>query len=259
MLLNILGNAIKFTKQGSVSIMLLPGKTRNNKITLRISISDTGIGIQQASLHKLFIPFSQVDGSTTRRFGGTGLGLAISRQLVELMGGNISVESSEGKGTTFFINLPLEVSKNPENECKQAVSGESTVRHIPNTCRILLVEDNELNQRVMSTMLKKIGYQIGLAANGTEALSLLREEQFDLVLMDCTMPGLDGYETTSLIRNPESCVNNPRIPIIALTARAMHGDRDKCINAGMDDYLSKPVYCEALTNVLNRWLNQNKA
>ncbi len=254
-LLNLLGNAIKFTSRGSISITVLAGALDATTCTLRFSIKDTGIGIASASLNKLFIPFSQVDGSTTRRFGGTGLGLAISKQLVGLMGGDISVESTEGVGSTFFVRLPLELA--PEQVCEQtkpAVSAAPT-GHCPADCRVLLVEDDFVNQLVMDTMLRKMGYLTELAGNGQEALDLLAVEAFDLVLMDCSMPVLDGYLTTEKIRNQSSGLKNPEIPIIALTARAMQGDREKCLKAGMNDYLSKPVHFDELTTVLNRWLS----
>lgn len=253
-LLNLLGNAIKFTARGSISITVLAGAVEGTTCSLRFSIKDTGIGISSAGLHKLFIPFSQVDGSTTRRFGGTGLGLAISKQLIELMGGDIGVESSEGVGSTFFFRLPLEVAT--EQACEQKDLPVTVVQdgHRPENYRILLVEDDYVNQRVMDTMLRKMGYRTGLAANGKEALDLLAAETFDLILMDCSMPVLDGYLSTEKIREPTNGVKNPEMPIIALTARAMQGDREKCLKAGMNDYLPKPVRFDELTTVLNRWL-----
>lgn len=241
-------------RRGSISITVLAGAVEGTTCSLRFSIKDTGIGISPASLHKLFIPFSQVDGSATRRFGGTGLGLAISKQLIELMGGDIGVESSEGVGSTFFFRLPLEVAT--EQACEQKDLPVTVVQdgHRPEDYRILLVEDDYVNQRVMDTMLRKMGYRTGLAANGKEALDLLAAETFDLILMDCSMPVLDGYLSTEKIRETTNGVKNPEMPIIALTARAMQGDREKCLKAGMNDYLPKPVRFDELTTVLNRWL-----
>ncbi len=254
-LLNLLGNAIKFTARGSISITVLAGADEETTCSLRFSIKDTGIGINSAGLHKLFIPFSQVDGSTTRRFGGTGLGLAISKQLIELMGGDISVESTEGVGSTFFFRLPLALATELVCEQKQTSPSAVPASHRPTDYRILLVEDDYVNQRVMDTMLRKIGYRTGLAADGQEALELLAAEAFDLVLMDCSMPVLDGYLSTEKIREASSAVKNREVPIIALTARAMQGDREKCLKVGMNDYLPKPVHFDELTTVLNRWLS----
>ncbi len=253
-LLNLLGNSIKFTSTGSVSITVISGSPEDEKVSLRFSINDTGIGIPHTSLHKLFIPFSQVDGSATRRFGGTGLGLAISKQLVELMGGSISVESTEGVGSTFFVRIPLEQAEphildKTENRTSQSLSAQS-----PQDYRILLVEDDLLNQRVLDKMLQKLGYQTAICSDGKEALALLGAEEFDLVLMDCSMPVLDGYLATAKIRDPASGMKNRKIPVVALTARAMHGDREKCLKSGMDDYLPKPVYREDLEKTLKRWL-----
>ena len=255
-LLNLLGNAVKFTRQGSISSSVLPGLVKGNQLTLCFSIKDTGVGIPHASLHKLFIPFSQADSSTTRQFGGTGLGLAISKQLVELMGGAISVESAEGTGSTFCIRLPLELAAETACTTDQCDTGHSVAGHNPADCRILLVEDNEVNQKVMEKMLAKLGYQTRLAADGQAALDLLKTEAFDLVLMDCSMPILDGYLATEKIRDPATGLTNPQVPIIAITARAMHGDQEKCLLAGMNDYLAKPIYCESLVALLNRWLNK---
>jgi len=257
-LLNLLGNAVKFTQQGSISITALPGPVHGDKTMLRFSISDTGIGIPNSRLHKLFIPFSQVDSSTTRKFGGTGLGLAISKQLVELMGGAISVESAEGTGSTFFIRLPLEIATDAACESTLASGTTLLAGHAPSDYRILLVEDDELNQKVAKIMLGKLGYQTWLAKDGKAALDLLKTEEFDLVLMDCSMPVLDGYLTTQKIRDPATGLKNPRIPVIALTARAMHGDRERCLKVGMNDYLPKPIYCESLVRVLNNWLGKEK-
>jgi len=258
-LLNLLGNSIKFTSSGSISITVLSGPPEGDKTSLRFSITDTGIGIPRASLHKLFIPFSQVDGSTTRKFGGTGLGLAISKQLVELMGGTISVESTEGSGSTFFIRLPLEPAS--ETDCEPCMVAEPSEKtdHLPQNYRILVAEDDKLNQKVIEIMLGKLGYQTGMATNGEESLTLLKAEKFDLVLMDCSMPGVDGYKATALIRDAATGVLNPHIPVIALTARVMQGDREKCLKAGMNDYLSKPIHYDELKNVIYRWLTEKES
>ena len=253
-LLNLLGNALKFTSQGSISITVLAGPADDTTVSLRFSINDTGIGISHANLHKLFIPFSQVDGSTTRRFGGTGLGLAITKQLVELMGGEISVESTEGVGSTFFFRIPFRLADDTSLPVQKTDAATPSEGHLPQNYRILVAEDDPLNRQVIDTMLRKLGYQTGLAANGEEVLELLQTEIFDLVLMDCSMPVLDGYLTTRKIREPQTGLKNPRIPVIALTARAMQGDREKCLQAGMNEYLPKPIHFEELVNTLKRWL-----
>jgi CheY-like chemotaxis protein len=225
-------------------------------MTLRFSISDTGIGIPRASINKLFIPFSQVDGSTTRRFGGTGLGLAISKQLIELMEGMISVESTEEKGTTFYFFLPLEPADDTQTESYVDNHNVDTVLQVRPDGHILIVDDADISLKVMEKLLQKLGLTSSVVSSGEQALKELREHDYNLVLMDCTMPVLDGYETTALIRDPATGVKNPQIPVIAMTARAMQGDRDKCLKASMNDYLSKPVYCKELIMVLNRWLDK---
>jgi len=257
-LLNLLGNAVKFTSQGSISITVLPGQVTDNRLTLCFSISDTGVGIPHTSLHKLFIPFSQVDSSTTRKFGGTGLGLAISKQLVELMGGTISVESVEGSGSTFFVRLPLELVVDTDTACPPLPSSLAiaTNGHNPADYCILVVEDNELNLKVLELMLTKLGYRTKTATDGLKALELLKTDAINLVLMDCSMPVLDGYLTTAKIRKPETGTRKPDIPIIAITARAMYGDKEKCIQTGMNDYLAKPINCTELADKINLWLNR---
>ncbi|MDK9716314.1 MAG: ATP-binding protein [Trichlorobacter sp.] len=255
-LLNLLSNAVKFTQQGSISITVLPGPATDNRLTLCFSVNDTGVGIPHTSLHKLFIPFSQVDSSTTRRFGGTGLGLAISKQLVELMGGTISVESVEDSGSTFFVRLPLELAVN--TDCFPLPSPLITPDngHNPADYSILVVEDNEVNLKVLELMLDKLGYRTKTAVDGLKALELLKTDDIDLVLMDCSMPVLDGYLTTTKIRASGTGTKKPDIPIIAITARAMYGDKEKCIQAGMNDYLAKPINCTELADKINLWLSR---
>ena len=256
---NLVSNAIKFTSRGSVSITVIAGSVEGAIYSLRFSVKDTGMGIPAASLHKLFIPFSQVDSSTTRRFGGTGLGLAISKQLIELMGGDIGVESVEGGGSIFFFRLPLEMETEPSRPEVPPLAVADKGIHCPERFRVLLVEDDPLNQKLIDTMLRKMGYQRGVAPDGHEAVSLLQTEAFDLVLMDCSMPVMDGYMATEKIRDPATGLKNPQIPIIALTARAMQGDREKCLEAGMNDYLTKPVKLTDLAESLKHWLAQMPA
>jgi CheY-like chemotaxis protein len=201
-----------------------------------------------------------VDASTTRRYGGTGLGLAISRQLVELLGGQIGVESQLGKGSRFWFTARFEqhpdaATAELQNPCAAVISDVQASRELP-ACRprILLAEDSIINQQVALAILKKLGCQTDLVANGKEALESLRRFSYDLVFMDCQMPEMNGYEASTLIRDPKSGLPNPRVPIIALTAHALQGDRQKCLAAGMDDYIAKPVHHTTLAATLQKWL-----
>ncbi|MBS1826290.1 MAG: response regulator [Acidobacteria bacterium] len=245
---NLAVNAVKFTERGSVRIVADPehGETGSR---VRISVVDTGIGIAPEVATKLFRPFTQADGATTRKYGGTGLGLAISRQLVHLMGGEIGLMSEPGKGSTFWLSLPLDVSsvKHLPEEKRQAVV-ESSAAGKP--ARILLVEDNPINCRVAERLLTRLGHQIRTVNNGVEACRIARNEEFDVILMDVQMPEMDGFQATAEIRRSEC---DRRTPIIALTASAMEGDRERCLAIGMDDYLSKPLNPSQLAEVITRW------
>jgi len=265
-LVNLGGNAVKFTTVGKIVIRAGLENEDELNATIRFSVSDTGIGIPANLQDILFSPFTQADGSTTRKYGGTGLGLAISRQLAELMGGGIGVESEEGKGSTFWFTAVFE--KQPagsgstegfaeigsrgvidRSAAKPAIS-ESFKRKI----RILVAEDNPVNQKVAQAMLRKMGFQADVVANGLEAVNALQMIPYHLVLMDCQMPEMDGFEATGKIRRQGSKALNPGIPIIAMTALAMQGDREKCIQAGMNDFIAKPVQQRELTKMLARWL-----
>jgi len=256
---NLLGNAIKFTDKGSVFLRVGLDSQDQQSVTVRFTIQDTGIGIAADKLEQVFAPFTQADASTTRSFGGTGLGLSISRQLVELMGGNLGVESKEGEGSTFWFTVPLD--KQPEGATcfKSRPPTDSltplslAVEPKANNFRLLLVEDEPTNQMFIRSILRKQGYQVDLAQNGREALDLLEQNEYALVLMDCMMPVLDGYDATSVIRDPTSSVRQHGIPVIALTANAMREDRDKCLAVGMDDYLAKPLEVPELLAMLRRW------
>jgi CheY-like chemotaxis protein/HPt (histidine-containing phosphotransfer) domain-containing protein len=225
---------------------------------LRLAVSDTGIGIEPDKQHLLFDSFSQSDNSTTRKYGGTGLGLAICRSLIELMGGEIGVESTPGKGSTFWLTLALKPGEElslPE----QAVAGRRAemsveVEQQRLSGRVLLVEDVLANRMVAATMLERQGVTVDMADNGREALAAWRSRSYDLILMDCQMPEMDGYEATAMIRLEEAAKALGRIPIIALTANAFERDRQRCIAVGMDDFLSKPFKGEDLQRLLKHWI-----
>jgi signal transduction histidine kinase/ActR/RegA family two-component response regulator len=242
-LVNLIGNAVKFTQAGHVLIDVAWEHGR-----VRVSIEDTGVGIPEDKLSSIFEKFTQADSSTTRRFGGTGLGLAISKQLVELMGGEISVKSQPGEGSTFRFTMPLAPVVQPA-----AAPPSSPVQTPLSTvaARVLLAEDNAINSRVAMRMLEKLGYRVDLAANGKEAIDMLEMLPYDLILMDCQMPTMDGYEATREIRRSQG--ERARVPIIAVTANSMEGDKDLCLEAGMDDYISKPIQIEHLREILQRW------
>jgi len=255
---NLAANAVKFTSKGGVRIEVEAAGEEGGAATLRFTVRDTGIGIAAELEGKLFSPFMQADESTTRKFGGTGLGLSISKQLVGLMGGQIGFESAPPQGACFWFTAVLEQQVKPS-----AAAGEEraarTCPHPPAACRarearILLAEDNPVNRDVMLAILNQIGFRADAVGNGWEAVQALQSARYDLVLMDCQMPEMDGYEATRLIRDPATGAGDPRVAIVAVTASAMRGDREKCIAAGMDDYLAKPVEPESLDRILEKWL-----
>ena len=318
-LVNLVGNAVKFTDQGGVVIRVVLDEECVDRVTLRFEVRDTGIGIPAARQDALFSPFVQADGSTTRKYGGTGLGLTISKQLSELMGGRIGMQSQEGNGSTFWFTAIFEKRKqmadhvvvppsalqgtrvllvDPHETSRLALglkekggglaSDRFVTRHTiaeshKQRVRILLADDNLTNQQVAIAILEKLGYRADVVANGKEALAALTGSPYDLVFMDCQMPEMDGYEATRQIRALElkaqcSMLDKKRaeptvkesdslsafgfqlsarsgsIPIIALTAHAMKGDREKCLSAGMNDYITKPISPNAVADVLDRWL-----
>jgi two-component system, sensor histidine kinase len=245
-LLNLTGNAIKFTERGRVEISAHLTSRDEAVANIRFAVRDTGIGMDAAAQSKLFQVFSQGDTSTTRRFGGTGLGLAISQKLVHRMGGHISVETSLGAGSVFGFELALPVGT-PALTSSRAPFGAK----LRLSGRLLVVEDDRVNQRVIELLLENLGLRSVIVADGGTAVEVATLERWDAVLMDCQMPGMDGFEATRLIRQR---LNGRRLPIIALTANAMTGDRDACIAAGMDDFIAKPVRREELSGCLERWL-----
>ncbi|HSF43171.1 MAG TPA: response regulator, partial [Thermoanaerobaculia bacterium] len=235
---------VKFTEGGSVDVrgeMTLDGR-------VHIRVEDTGIGIPVEFQGRLFELFSQGDGSTSRRFGGTGLGLAISKRIVEAMGGKLGFESVPGEGSKFWITLALERAAPP-------AGSESPVDSTVRPHRILTAEDNPINQLVITEHLKALGHEVTAVSNGLEALEALKAGTFDLVLMDCQMPHLDGYEATLRIRQLGGGAG--RIPIIALTAHVIREELDKCLAVGMNDYITKPFRGEVLEQKLDRWLGSD--
>ena len=300
-LLNLAGNAVKFTERGAIRVEV----SRLDETQIKISVTDTGIGITAQQLDTLFRRFSQADSSTTRRYGGTGLGLAISKTLVELMGGTIGAQSNAGAGSIFWVTLPLIVGLQTlavADEATPAVAHEAwksaaapspapavpvaataaptidsavpaTDSEVPvlvaavgqprarpdaggtglRPCRVLLVEDNFVNQRVAVYMLAKLGHRVDTAKQGRQAIDMLGKESYDLVLMDCQMPEMDGFEATRIIRDRASTVLDHEIPVIAMTANAFPADRVRALACGMNDYLTKPVERSVLANILEKW------
>jgi len=250
-LLNLVGNAVKFTSQGEVVVRVRPESINKDKAMIRFSVSDTGIGIPEAKQKMIFDAFAQADASTTRRFGGSGLGLTISNQLVQLMGGNISVESKPQAGSTFQFTLTFDV-RNIEPVVTEQASEEATAAESePSVLDILVVEDNAVNQKLALAILKKMSHRAEVAANGKAALKALKRHAFDVVLMDIQMPVMGGVEATAAIREEEKRTGR-HIPIIAMTAYAMPDDRERALEAGMDDYVSKPIRLEEVRRVLQR-------
>ena len=257
-LTNIVGNAIKFTHHGEITLSASLKPVDENQWNLQCDITDTGIGIPDDKMPNLFDAFSQVDISDTRKYGGTGLGLAISQRLTKLMDGDISVTSEVGKGSCFTFNIILEKStENAENNTViHTPSAKLAIPQWPSDVRILLVEDNRVNQLVAQGVLKRFGLTAEVANHGLEALAMLThaEPPFSIVLMDCQMPKMDGYSTSRNIRINKNNEYDQNIPIIAMTANAMKGDRAKCLSAGMNDYLTKPISPEILLEKLKHWL-----
>ncbi len=253
-LLNLIGNAVKFTHQGEVVARVKLLDSDAEWLHLRFEVQDTGIGIPSDKLQTLFEPFRQVDGSAARRYGGTGLGLAICKKLAELMGGQIGVESQEGVGSLFWFELRLPRSATPPSVLLEQASKPPAEPTEIAGLRVLVAEDNLVNQKVVRRVLEKWGVHYEIAENGREVLEWLSREPFHLILMDCQMPEMDGFEATRRIRDYEQRTGGRlHIPIIALTANAMSEDREKCLAVGMDDYLSKPLKPELLYEKLLQW------
>ncbi len=250
-LLNLISNAIKFTDSGEVIVRAAETVHSDKEMTVLFEIEDSGIGISEENIKKLFEPFVQADSSMSRRFGGTGLGLSICQRLIEMMNGKIGVNSAENKGSTFWFEITFAKSEN--KHVSQIHGFEQDVATFK-TGRILVVEDNFVNQKVARAMLEKIGHRVDTVGNGLEALSALEQFPYDVVLMDCQMPEMDGFEATEVIRSQKRAKIPSKIPIIAMTANALSGDKERCIAAGMDDYISKPVNINVLNKILQKWL-----
>ncbi|MBE9567506.1 MAG: response regulator [Proteobacteria bacterium] len=251
-IVNLVSNALKFTEQGKVTIIVDVVRVSGDLIELKISVSDTGIGISSQAQKTLFNAFTQADGSTTRKYGGTGLGLAIVSQLIELMDGALGVDSVEGDGSTFWFTAKFERAEQVGENVSEAKTEE---KDLPAEARILLVEDNPINQMVAQKMLEKLGLKADLVNNGVEALQRLDDEAYDLVLMDCQMPEMDGFDATREIRKADiRSINQQSLPVVAMTANVMSGDRERCLDVGMDDYIGKPIQREVLADVLRKWL-----
>lgn len=262
-IINLVSNAIKFTERGSVRVFVQKIQIYENDVLLKFVVSDTGIGIAKNDIKKLFKAFVQADGSTMRKYGGTGLGLAICKQIVELFNGKIGVESELGKGSDFWFtarfNLLGEDELDQYDLKPEAVKNDIFIDQAYKASKkILLVEDNEINSQVALAMLNKLGFTANVAINGEEAIKILCDKPYDLILMDCQMPGMDGFETCKYIRSGRAGERNSSVVIIAMTANVMAGDRKKCIDAGMNDYIGKPVKPEQLLDKLEKWLNNKQ-
>jgi PAS domain S-box-containing protein len=259
---NLLGNALKFTTQGKVALTVTVEKPTGTHVRLSFRVVDTGIGIPEDKLGLLFDKFSQVDSSTTRRFGGTGLGLAISKQIVELMGGTIGVNSEQGRGSEFWFSaqfatatsLRLEAGADRPAPASRRLVEATPPRTLPRLTRVLLVDDNATNREVGIGILRNLGVAADVACDGKQALEALAKVAYTLVFMDVQMPEMDGLEATRAIRSGNSHALNPNLPVIAMTAHAMPGDKEMCLRAGMTDYIAKPITPNTVLNVVEKWL-----
>lgn len=279
-LINLLSNAIKFTSKGGIYLKVALVTQNQQSVTISLSVSDTGIGLSDRDKQLLFRPFTQVDGATTRRYGGTGLGLSISKRLVDMMGGTIEVDSTMGKGSTFtfIVSLdrsPLATGGQPDSDSSESKRRAAFRSHqnlkaapvlttndaakAPDTVKLILVaDDNKTSQLVTVLQLKQLGYVGHTVNNGREAVDAALKTPYSLILMDCQMPDVDGFEATGIIRHTESEIGR-HTPIIGLTAQAMEGDRERCLQAGMDDYLSKPATLERLKNLVDSWVIKTRS
>jgi CheY-like chemotaxis protein/nitrogen-specific signal transduction histidine kinase len=250
-IVNLVGNAIKFTHLGSVNLSANLMRKYKNTADVEFTISDTGIGFNDETKSKIFQPFVQEDESITRKFGGTGLGLPICKSLIEMYGGELKIKSAVGEGSTFsfIISFKLTEIDYSINETKKVLDANQI------TGRILVAEDNKTNQKLLQMQLQKYKYEVNIVDNGQEVVEEYFENPYDLIIMDCQMPIMDGYCATLIIRQQEELFNK-HIPIIALTASALKEDKERCIQTGMDDYITKPVKIQTLHQTIQKWLTK---
>jgi signal transduction histidine kinase/CheY-like chemotaxis protein len=249
LVVNLLNNAIKFTDQGRIELVVTQlGVDSSGALALRFEVRDTGIGIADEHLDSVFDAFTQADASSTRRYGGSGLGLAIAKELVDLMGGRLGVESRLGEGSTFWFELSLMPADDAPAPVEPAALAEGEL-----SARVLLAEDDAVNQMVVEALLTRLGCLVDVAANGAAACTAAAHARYELVLMDCHMPEMDGFEATRRIRADEQAHGRRRVPIVALTADALATDRERCLNVGMDDFMTKPVSSAMLAAAVERW------
>lgn len=253
----LLSNAIKFTSEGGIRVKVACIDDSLDKVILRMAVVDSGIGIADKDKNKLFIRFSQVDASDTRKYGGSGLGLVITKQIVELMGGNITVQSQEGLGSTFIVEIPLKLLKATETTPESDVSKDPAVFSIVGhrRARILVAEDEPVNQQVIGKLLGMAGYSYDIAENGAKAVELFKQKDYQAALFDVQMPVMDGLAATQEIRDIEAREDRSRLPIIAVTARAMFGDKERILEAKLDDYIAKPYNLNDVVEILNKYVN----
>ncbi len=256
----MLSNAIKFTNEGGVRVKVACLDDGMDKVKLRMAVADSGIGISDEDKNKLFIRFSQVDSSDTRKYGGSGLGLVITKQIVELMGGSITVQSKEGLGSTFIVEVPLKLIKAADVEVEESAATEeepavfSLAGH--SRARILVAEDEPVNQQVIGKLLGMAGYSYDIAENGEKAVELFKQKEYQAALFDVQMPVMDGLAATQEIRAIELRENRKRLPIIAVTARAMFGDKERILEAKLDDYIAKPYNLNDVVETLNKYVDK---
>jgi CheY-like chemotaxis protein len=246
--MNLVGNALKFTDQGEIMVHVI----RLPDDALQFSVSDTGIGISAEKQKSIFEAFAQADTSSTRHYGGTGLGLAIVSQLVALMQGRIWLESKPGKGSTFYFTARFGLAAAVPTKEQIQTRTEPTAAKPSRKLRILVADDNLVNLRLAGSLLAKQGHSAVTVSSGREALAALEQQSFDLALMDVQMPDMDGFEATAAIRKTE-IITKHHMPVIAMTAHAMTGDRERCLAAGMDDYVSKPIRASALLDICEKY------
>jgi signal transduction histidine kinase/CheY-like chemotaxis protein len=257
-LTNLVSNAVKFSDRGKIVMRAEQNDESANEVTLSFEVSDTGIGIAADLQSAIFQPFSQADGSTSRKYGGSGLGLAIVAQLVRQMGGQIHVESELGRGSTFRFTARLAKTGHQSAENLACVSGQAGEPGTPPAITVLVAEDNPVNQKLAQSQLNLLGFAADVVNGGQEALDALALKPYPIVLMDCQMPGMDGYAATVEIRRREAATAHRTI-VIAMTAHALNGAREKCRAAGMDDYIGKPVDLDDLDSTLRRWTQASSA